>query len=82
MPAQSANSPLVLPQKRQSSEERFRFDLSGRPVPCRYGRYLSGLVDSDDPLVGDQRLDEANRFAVVVLGGDHGFNLRVEILLG
>jgi hypothetical protein len=71
----------VLPYKRQGPEKSLSLDLPARPISCRYGRYLSHLVDSDDAVVGGRRFDEANRFAVVVLG-DHGFNLRVEILLG
>jgi hypothetical protein len=72
----------VLSYKGQGPEKSLCLDLSTCSVPCRDSRYLSHLVDSDDAVVGGQRLNKANRSAVVVLGSDHGFNLRVEILLG
>ncbi len=67
------NRSSVVARNRQGPEKSLRLHLSARPISRRDGCYLSGLVDSDDPLVRDQRFDEANRFAAVVLCNDHRF---------
>ncbi len=51
----------VLPRKRQGAKEGLCLDLSVCAISRCHGRYLSGLVDSYDPLVGDQRLSRGGR---------------------
>jgi len=73
---------LSTSHQRILSAEYLLFDFPALPIPGDDGCRVLGCVDDHNLLVGDERLDEANRVAVVVLGSDHGFNLRVEILLG
>lgn len=73
---------LSTSHQRILSVENFLLDFPALPISGDDGCGVLSCVDDQNFLVGDERLDEANWFAVVVLGGDHGFNLRAEILLG
>jgi hypothetical protein len=64
-------SSLAFPCNRQGPKESLSLHLTVCPVPRNDGRSMSRSIDRDDALVRDQRLNEANRLAIVIFVDDH-----------
>lgn len=67
----------VVPYNLQVPKESLCLYLSVVSVSRGDGCCLRCGIDSDDPLVGDERLDEANRFPVVIFIDDHSVPPRI-----